>query len=62
MIKKLSQLIAISLMLVSLSACATAGIPAETSLPPTQVIIATSTPLTPTETPTSAPPTPTPIP
>ncbi|PWB55521.1 MAG: hypothetical protein C3F13_04370 [Anaerolineales bacterium] len=62
MIKKLSQLIAISLMLVSLSACATAGIPVETSLPPTQVIIATSTPLTPTETPTSSPPTPTPIP
>ena len=64
MIKKFGYSLLMSLIIFSLAACVTSGTPgsstsAPTSLPPTQTVSPTSTPLPPVETVTPLPPTPT---
>ncbi len=59
MIKRLPALSILSVLMISLSACATSGSPVVTSPPPTQAAILTPMPIPPTGTPIRVPPTPT---
>lgn len=59
MIKRINQSLAVLLMMITISACAAAGAPVTTSLPPTQAPILTPTTILPTEPPTTAPSSPT---
>ena len=64
MVRKFSFSLLLSIIILTLASCVTAGTPgsntsAPISLPPTSTVYPTSTPIPPTDTPTSVPPTPT---